>query len=67
MILRFIEESEYGQDVLELVAMCVNLQEGNLNTTEVRQQLKEIRGKVGFIEKKIYECEVARLEYMGLL
>lgn len=67
MILDFIEESEYGQDVLELIAMCVELQEGGRNTTETRKQLKQIRGKIGYIEAQLQQCEVGRLQYMGML
>lgn len=67
MIIEFVEESDYGQDVLELVAMCVELEEGKFNTTETRQRLKEIRGKVQLIEANLNKCEIARLEYTGLV
>lgn len=67
MIIEFVEESDYGQDVLELLAMCVELEEGKFNTTQTRQRLKEIRGKAQLIEANLNKCEIARLEYTGLV
>lgn len=51
----FDEESEYGQDVLELVALCVQLQDTEMTMTEIRTQLFRIRGQVNLIGSRIFK------------
>lgn len=50
----FDEESEYGQDVLMLVALCVQLQETDMTMTQIRAQLKRINGQLNHIGSRIY-------------
>lgn len=54
----FNEESDYGQDVLELVAMCVSLEENTYTITQLRKRLREINGKLNQIGSKLYSDNV---------
>lgn len=53
MIVTFNEESPYGQDVLELIGMCVQLQNDEWNKEEIKQHLKRIRNTADAIREDV--------------
>lgn len=65
MIIEFNEDSEYGQDILELVAMCVDLEDSTHNLTTVKKTLKEISGKASIIEMRLSADPFNRYGYLG--
>lgn len=69
MKIKYKEESEYGQEVLELIGMCVSLQdpEKNYTLSEIREQLRQIRGKCGSMDLHlgIYRGR-SREDYLGV-
>lgn len=48
------EETDYGQDVLELIALCVTLQESGMTMTQIRKQLYKIHGQLNHIASNIF-------------
>lgn len=66
MKVEFNENSDYGQDILELVGMSTNLMRNDdeaLTLTEIRNQLKEIQGRCTLIEMRIRHRD--KFDYFG--
>lgn len=69
MKIQYKEESEYGQEVLELIGMCVSLQDPEKEYTlgEIREKLRQISDRCNWIDLhlRIYEGRV-REYYLGV-
>lgn len=68
MKIQYKEESEYGQDVLELIGRCVSLQDPEKEYTlgEIRDILREIHGMCSVIEARMMPCRTDRWTYLGV-
>lgn len=67
MKIRYKEESDYGQDILELIGMCVSLQDPEKEYTlkELREALAHIRGRCNRIEMYVAD-RMRREKYLGM-
>ena len=69
MKIQYKEESEYGQEVLELIGMCVSLQDPEKEYTlgEIREKLRQIRGRCSMMDLhlEIYHGR-SREDYLGV-
>lgn len=68
MKIQYKEESEYGQEVLELIGMCVSLQDPEKEYTlgEIRDILREIHGRCSLIEARMMPCRTDRWTFLGV-
>ena len=53
MIIPFKEESDYGQDVLDLAGLVALLIDEPNNITDIRKILRQIHGKLNHIDMKM--------------
>lgn len=67
MKIRYKEESDYGQDILELIGMCVSLQDPEKEYTlkELHEALAHIRGRCNRIEMCVAD-RMRREKYLGM-
>lgn len=71
MKIRYKEESDYGQDILEIIGMCASLQDPEKEYTlkDIQETMTHIRGKcnVIYLHTSMYrKGSRDREEYLGM-